>query len=106
MNIYIGNLHVNASEEQVSNLFKKYGNVESVNIIIDKHSGDSRGFGFVEMDEQQEGAAAIEKLNNTKFMNQVIEVSEAMPREPKDTQFMINVRSKKKLQESFSKKGL
>ncbi len=106
MNIYIGNLNANASEEQVSNLFKKYGSVESVKIIVDLHSGNSRGFGFVEMDEQQEGAAAIEKLNNAKFMNQLIEVSEAMPREPKDTQFMINARSKKKSLGSFSKKSV
>ncbi|MBS1690185.1 MAG: RNA-binding protein [Bacteroidetes bacterium] len=78
MNIYIGNLNSKASEAQLNELFKQFGDVNSVKIITDRHNGESQGFGFVEMDKETDGIKAIDKLNNAKFMSQKIEVSEAM----------------------------
>lgn len=78
MNIYIGNLHANTSEADVAKLFEKFGAVSSVNIVMDKKNGQSRGFGFVEMEESGAGERAIQTLNNLNYMNQYIEVSEAM----------------------------
>ncbi len=78
MNIYIGNLHINVSETQVWDLFKTFGHINSVHIVTDTASGQSMGFGFVDIVEREGGLMAIQKLDALNFMNQYIEVSEAL----------------------------
>lgn len=78
MNIFVGNLAANTSEAQVNELFKQFGEVNAVRIVTDRNKGLSHGFGFVEMENETDGNKAIEKLNNTKFQNKKLEVSEAM----------------------------
>ncbi|MBI5966374.1 MAG: RNA-binding protein [Deltaproteobacteria bacterium] len=80
MNIYVGNLSYNASEENLRQAFEAFGQVTSAAIIKDKYSGRPRGFGFVEMPDQAEAQAAIEKLNGKDLLGQQIKVSEARPR--------------------------
>jgi len=64
MNIYVGSLSYKATEEDLRQAFEGFGQVESVNIIKDKYSGESRGFGFVEMPDKTEAQSAIEGLNS------------------------------------------
>lgn len=78
MNIFVGNLHVNASEKQLQDLFGKFGAIVSLRIVMERNGGQSKGFGFVEMGDHNAGEEAIKKLNNRNFMNQFLEVSEAM----------------------------
>ncbi len=75
MNIYVGNLDYKVNEEDLRNLFEEFGNISSVKIIIDKYSGRSKGFGFVEMEEG--GQNAIQELNGKTFKNREIIVNEA-----------------------------
>ncbi len=75
MNIYVGNLDYKVNEEDLRNLFEEFGNISSVKIIIDKYSGRSKGFGFVEMEEG--GKNAIQELNGKTFKNREIIVNEA-----------------------------
>ncbi len=78
-NLYVGNLPYNAREEQVMDLFTQYGDVQSFNLIKDRETGRSRGFGFVEMDT--EGAnKAIEALNGKEFEGRRLRVNEARSR--------------------------
>lgn len=81
MNIYVGNLSYQATEEDLQKLFSQYGEVESTKIITDRFSGRSRGFGFVNMNNNNEGQLSIEKLNSTLLYNMSISVNEARPRE-------------------------
>ncbi len=81
MNIYVGNLSFQTTEENLREAFEGYGNVSSVNIITDKFSGESRGFAFVEMSNNDEGNAAIQGLNGADLGGRNIKVSEARPRE-------------------------
>ena len=81
MNIYVGNLSYQATEEDLQKLFSQYGEVESTKIITDRFSGRSRGFGFVNMNNNNEGQLSIEKLNSTILYNMSISVNEARPRE-------------------------
>ncbi|MBI4399074.1 MAG: RNA-binding protein [Candidatus Omnitrophica bacterium] len=74
--LYIGNLHYSASDEDLKNLFIQCGNVQSANVIKDKRSGKSRGYGFVEMSSVEEATRAL-KLNATEFMGRYLMVSEA-----------------------------
>lgn len=78
MKIYIGNLHLKASESELTRLFETFGNVHSADIIMDKQNGRSRGFGFVQMESQDAGLKAIHALNRLNYMNQYLDVSEAM----------------------------
>lgn len=78
MKIYIGNLHSKASEAEIAKLFGKFGEVASVDIIMNKNDGKSRGFGFVSMASQEAGMKAIDALNRQNYMNQYLDVSEAM----------------------------
>ncbi|RFM32564.1 RNA recognition motif domain-containing protein [Chitinophaga silvisoli] len=78
MKIYIGNLHLKASETELTKLFEAFGNVHSAGIIMDKKNGQSRGFGFVLMESQEGGMKAIHALNQLNYKNQYLEVSEAM----------------------------
>jgi RNA recognition motif-containing protein len=80
MNIYVGNLSAEVSEEDLRQAFEAFGDITSVNIIKDKFSGKSRGFGFVEMPSNEEAQSAIEGLNGTDLKGQALNVSEARPR--------------------------
>ncbi len=77
MNIYVGNLDYKISEEDLKNVFEEYGNVSEVKIITDKYNGRSKGFGFVEMDNDEEAKTAIKELNGTDLENRQITVNEA-----------------------------
>lgn len=81
MNIYIGNLPYNATEEQLGELFGAHGTVDRVSIIKDRDTGRSKGFGFVEMNNDEEAKKAIEELDGHSFLNRNIRVNEARPRE-------------------------
>jgi len=80
MNIYVGNLSPEITEEDLQQAFETFGQVASVNVIKDKYSGVSRGFGFVEMPAKAEGQAAIDGLNGTRLKGQTLNVNEARPR--------------------------
>jgi cold-inducible RNA-binding protein len=80
MNIYVGNLSRQASEEDLRPLFEPFGKIMSINIIKDKFTGESRGFGFVEMSKKSEGEAAIEALNGKDLLGQAITANEARPK--------------------------
>ena len=80
MNIYVGNLSFDASEEDLQKLFSGFGQVSSVTIVKDKYSGQPRGFGFIEMPERSEAQTAIENLNGKELLGRSINVSEARPR--------------------------
>lgn len=78
MKIFVGHLHTDASETQLIKLFKKFGEVSAVTIVMNPRTNQSRGYGFVEMEEGNAGLKAIEQLNNKNFMNELLEVSEAV----------------------------
>jgi RNA recognition motif-containing protein len=80
MNIYIGNLSYDASEDDIRSAFEDFGAVESVKIITDKYTGRSKGFGFIEMPDDSEAKTAITELNDKEFMGRNIKVNEARPR--------------------------
>ncbi len=80
MNIYVGNLSSDVTEEDLLRAFSEFGQVESANVIKDKFSGESRGFGFVEMPTKDEANAAINGLNGKELNGQAINVNEARPR--------------------------
>jgi RNA recognition motif-containing protein len=80
MNIYVGNLSFDVSEENLRQAFEPFGQVSSVTIIKDKYSGQPRGFGFVEMSEQSEAQAAIANLNGKELLGRQMNVNEARPR--------------------------
>jgi cold-inducible RNA-binding protein len=81
MKIYVGNLSFEATQADIENAFGEYGDVSSVNIITDRETGRSRGFGFVEMNDQQDGLAAIKGLNSKEIAGRAVTVNEARPRE-------------------------
>lgn len=81
MNIYVGNIPREASEDDLREAFAAFGQVTSVAIIKDRYSGESRGFGFVEMASQEEAQAAINGLNGKEFKGRTLNVNEARPRE-------------------------
>lgn len=80
MNIYVGNLDYKVTEDDLENVFSKYGSVSSSSIITDKYSGRSKGFGFVTMDNDEEAKKAISELNETQLESRNIVVNEAKPR--------------------------
>ncbi|MBE9481350.1 MAG: RNA-binding protein [Bacteroidetes bacterium] len=80
MNIYVGNLSYEATEEDVRLAFEPFGQVESAIIIKDKYSGRSKGFGFVEMPSKAEAQSAIDGLNGTELKEKTLNVNEARPR--------------------------
>lgn len=81
MNIFISNLNFNVSDEELKGIFEAFGEVSSSKVITDKITGRSRGFGFVEMNDDAEGKQAIEKLNGSEFKGRELNVSVARPRE-------------------------
>jgi cold-inducible RNA-binding protein len=80
-NIYVGNLSFRATEEDIRNAFSRFGQVTSVNIVMDQDTGRSRGFAFVEMADANEANAAIEGLNEQEIVGRRVIVNEARPRE-------------------------
>ncbi len=80
MNIYIGNLSYQATEDELRQAFENFGEVSSVNVITDKFTGDPRGFAFVEMPNQDEATAAISGLNGQDLGGRSLNVNEAKPR--------------------------
>ncbi len=80
MNIYVGNLSREVSDQDLRAAFEAFGEVKSATIIKDKFTGQSRGFGFVEMPAQAEAQAAISNLNGNDFKGQKLNVNEARPR--------------------------
>jgi len=80
MNIYVGNLAREVTEEQLRQAFEAYGQIGSVSIIKDKFSGESRGFGFVEMPSKEEAQAAIEGMNDKDLGGRTVKVNEAHER--------------------------
>jgi RNA recognition motif-containing protein len=80
MNIFVSNLSFKADEESLKQLFQNYGEVNSCKIITDKFTGKSRGFGFVEMKNDEDGQKAIDGLNESDFDGRNISVSVAKPR--------------------------
>jgi RNA recognition motif-containing protein len=80
MNIYIGNLSFDTTEDQLRQAFEGFGEVSTVNIITDKYSGNSKGFGFVEMSAKSEAIAAISELNGQELDGRELNVNEAKPR--------------------------
>ena len=80
MNIYVGNLSYSVTEDELKNAFSEYGEVSSVNIITDKFSGQSKGFGFVEMPNNSEADEAIKALNETALKGRNVKVNQAKPR--------------------------
>ena len=83
MNIYVGNISHEVTREELMQAFQAHGQVTSVNIITDKFTGASRGFGFVEMPAEAEARAAIDALNNYELKGRPLNVNEARPREEK-----------------------
>jgi len=81
MNIYVSNLGFGVTTEELTSHFSKYGNVSTVNIVIDKFTGQSRGFAFVEMPQQEEAEKAVTGLHGTTLSGRSITVNEARPRE-------------------------
>jgi cold-inducible RNA-binding protein len=81
MNIYVGNLSRETSDDDLRHAFEAFGQVTTINIIKDKFSGESRGFGFVEMPAKTEAEAAIEGMNGQELNGNTVNVNEAKPRE-------------------------
>ncbi len=79
-NIYVGNLAFSVTEDELRREFEAFGQVTSVNIIVDRETGRSRGFAFVEMADQQEANEAIEKLNLQQIGGRSVTVNEARPK--------------------------
>ena len=81
MNIYVGNLSYSLSESELRDAFADFGEVSSVKVLMDRETGRSRGFGFVEMLNQSEGEAAIAQLNGKELSGRALRVNEARPKE-------------------------
>jgi len=79
-NIFVGNLDFNISEDELRNLFGTYGQVDRVSIVTDRDTGRSRGFGFVEMANAEEGEKAIAALNGSQLAGRTLNVNEARPK--------------------------
>ena len=82
--LYVGNLPFNASDESLNEVFSQAGNVESAKIIMDRDTGRSKGFGFVEMSSDQEAADAIQKFNGADYGGRAMTVAEARPMAPRE----------------------
>ena len=80
MNIYVGNLDRETNDDDLRKAFEAFGQVTSAKVITDKFTGDSRGFGFVEMSNNSEGQAAISGLNGKDLKGRTLKVNEARPR--------------------------
>lgn len=81
--LYVGNLPYSCDDEALQSKFAEFGNVLSARVIMDRESGRSKGFGFVEMEDDGAATTAIERLNGAEFMGRQMNVSEARPQEPR-----------------------
>ncbi len=79
--LYVGNLPFSATEDSIKQAFSKFGTVETVVIVIDRDTGQSRGFGFVELSSDQEAAEAVGKMNSAQMDGRTLKVSIAMAKE-------------------------
>jgi len=79
-NIFVGNLSFQTSQEELTAAFSQYGNVERVNVVTDRDSGQPRGFAFVEMTERRDAETAISVLNGTELNGRTLNVNEARPK--------------------------
>jgi len=84
MNIYVGNLSWSMTDDDLSNLFTQYGSVTSAKILKDKMNGRSKGFGFVEMEDEEAAKTAIANLNETEVQGRKLIVNESQPRQEGD----------------------
>lgn len=82
--LYVGNLPYSANDQTLTTAFSAFGTVESAKVIMDRDSGRSKGFAFVEMSTSSEAAASISKLNGSDLDGRAINVSEAKPQAPRD----------------------
>ncbi len=80
INIYVGNLSFDASESELKSLFEAYGAVDSAKIIVDQFTNRSRGFGFIEMQNREEGLKAIQELDSKDLGGRSLKVNEARPK--------------------------
>ena len=80
MNIYVGNLVFDVSEEDLKEAFEQFGEITEVRLIMDKFSGKSKGFGFIEMPSKEEAEKAIEEMNGKEFQGRAMNVNEAKPK--------------------------
>ena len=80
MNIYVGNLSYEVTEEDLKEAFEVFGEVETVRVLKDNYTGKSKGFGFVEMASKAEGQSAIDGLNGKELKGRALNVNEARPR--------------------------
>ena len=85
--IYVGNINYKTTEDELQDLFKDYGEVKSVNIIVDRYSGQSKGFGFVEMESSDAATAAISALNEQEFGGRRLRINEAHDKPRRDRNF-------------------
>ncbi|MDQ6732584.1 MAG: RNA-binding protein [Nitrospirota bacterium] len=83
--IYVGGLPYSATEQELNSLFATHGSVESARVITDKFTGQSRGFGFVEMASGEEASKAISALNGSQMGGRTLTVNEAKPQEPRSS---------------------
>ena len=79
--LYVGNLSYSTTDQELQELFAQHGTVQSANVVTDRYTGRSRGFGFVEMGSGEEAQQAIEALNGTDFQGRNLVVNEARPKE-------------------------
>ena len=86
-NIYVGNIPFTATEDDIHNLFLNEGKINKTQLITDRYTGKSKGFGFVEMENDEEATGAIEKLNNFDLNGRKLIVNEARPREARPAGF-------------------
>jgi len=82
--LYVGNISFKTTEGEIRELFSKAGDVESVNLITDSHTGQLKGFGFVEMATEEGATKAIETINGTQLVDRTLSVAEAKPQEPRE----------------------
>ena len=87
MKIYVGNLDYRVNDKDLEDLFSEFGGVKSAKVITDKFSGKSKGFGFVEMDNQYEAGKAIKDLNGSTYENRKIVVNEAKPMKKRENNY-------------------
>ena len=80
MNIYVGNLPYSTGDKELEDIFKVYGQVKSAKVISDRETGRSKGFGFIEMDGDEEGMKAIEELEGSEVDGRNLRVNEAKPK--------------------------
>lgn len=87
MNMYVSNLSFHTADDSLRKLFEQFGTVSSAKVIMDRESGQSRGFGFVEMDSDDEANAAMTALNNKEIEGRAMSVTVARPKEDKRNSF-------------------